>query len=86
VTETLQAALEASVAGLAGHVLADMAKSPGLAPPGTKLVKLTGLVPVFVIVTLCAALVVPVASGANVRLVGLKPSVKVAPVPLRAMD
>jgi hypothetical protein len=75
VAETVQAALAASVAGLTGHVLADMAKSPAFAPASAKLVILTALLPVLVTVTLCAALVVPVFCVAKVRLVEVKLSV-----------
>jgi hypothetical protein len=86
VADTEQFAPAASVAGLAGQVFADMAKSPGLAPASTKPAKLIGLLPVFVIVTLCAALVVPLFRVAKVRLVELKLRVKVGacPVPLSA--
>jgi len=83
---TVQALPAASEAGLAGHVLAEMAKSPGFAPASTKLVKVTALLPVLVTVTLWAALVVPVFWVANVRLRGLKVNVKIAPVPLKAID
>ena len=81
---TEQALPAASEAGLAGHVLAEMAKSPGFAPANTKLVKMTALLPLLVTVTLCAALVVPVFCVAKVRLVGLKlsDSKGVKPVPL----
>jgi hypothetical protein len=72
VADTEQFAPAASVAGLAGQVLADMAKSPGLAPPSAKPAKLVGLLPVFVIVTLCALLVVPWFCVVKVKLVLLK--------------
>jgi hypothetical protein len=75
VADTEQFAPAASVAGLTGQVFADMAKSPGLAPASAKLVKLTALLPVFVIVTLCAVLAVPWFCVAKVKLVALKLSV-----------
>ena len=74
---TEQALPAASEAGLTGHVLAEMAKSPGFAPASTKLVKVTALLPVLVIATLCAPLVVPVFCVAKVRLRGLKVRVRV---------
>jgi hypothetical protein len=85
VTETAQAALTASVAGLVGQVLADMAKSPGFAPASAKPVNVTAPLPVFVIVTLCAALVLPIFCDPKVRLEALKLKVRtgVWPVPLR---
>ena len=60
-----------------GQVSAEIAKSPGLVPPSVTLLKVTGLLPVLVSVTLCAALVVPVFRKAKVKLAGLIPSVSV---------
>jgi hypothetical protein len=73
---------------LDGHVLAEIEKSPGLVPPKTTLVKLTELLPVLVMITLCAALVVPVFCRAKVKLAGLMPSVNVGtcPAPVRPID
>src|ERR1700678_4393181 len=86
---TEQAAPAAKLPAPTGHVSAEIVKSPGLVPPKTTLLKVTGLLPVLVTVTVRAALVVPVFCKANVRLVGLKPSVKVGalvPVPLSSTD
>jgi hypothetical protein len=57
---TEQAAPAAKLPAPTGHVSAVIVKSPGLVPVNPMPVKLTGLLPVFVTVTLCAALVVPV--------------------------
>lgn len=72
-----------------GQVSFEMEKSPGLAPVSPIDENVTALLPVLLTITLCAALVVPVFCAANVRLPGLKPSVKVGaavPVPLSAAE
>jgi len=55
-----QAAPAARLPAPTGQVSPEIAKSPEFAPPNTTLLKVTELFPVFVTVTVCAALVVPV--------------------------
>ena len=57
---TEQAEPAAKLPAPTGQLSAVMAKSPGFVPPNTTLEKVTELLPVLVMVTLCAALVVPV--------------------------
>jgi hypothetical protein len=61
------------------------AKSPALAPVRVTPVTVMAVEPLFVRVTVCAALAVPIGSEANVNVVGATPSVKpaAAPVPLK---
>lgn len=59
------------------------AKSPAFAPLSAILDIFREVLPVFVRVTLCAALVVPVLSWVNVRLLGARPTTGWSPVPLR---
>src|SRR5207248_1505888 len=84
VTLILQAVPAARLPLPTGQVSAEMVKSPELVPPSTTLENVTGLLPVFVIWTLCGLLVVPVFCAPKVRLTGLKLRVKVPiwPVPL----
>jgi hypothetical protein len=88
VTLTLQEALAARLFEVTGHVSFEMEKSPAFAPAKPMAENVTGLLPVLVTVTDCAALVVPVFCNEYVRLAGLKLSVKVGatPVPLRPTD
>src|SRR5260370_644646 len=86
VTLIVQFAFTASVAGLIGQALAPVlvpAKSP---EPAMELI-VRGPVPVFVSVTVCAALVVFSSWLPKVRLVGASPTsgVGFAPVPVSAM-
>jgi hypothetical protein len=69
VTDTVQLDADAIVAPV--HVSADLVKSAAFAPDRVTLLTISGAVPVFWTVTVCAALVVPVSWEANVRLVGL---------------
>src|SRR5437868_4651428 len=75
-----------SVLGLIGQVLV-WAKSPGLVPARLMLLMVRSAVPLFLSVTVCAALVVPVFWFPKLRLVGLKltPGAgALIPLPLRA--
>src|SRR5262245_21022195 len=81
VTEIVQLAPAASVAGLSGQLLS-WAKSPALAPASPMLEITSGARPEFVNVTLCAALVVPTSWLPKPRLVGDRLTAGVVPVPL----
>src|SRR4051812_15911532 len=80
----VQLAPAARMAGLAGQVFV-WAKLPGLVPPRLMPAIARGAVPLLVRVTACAALVLPTACPAKVKLVGLSVTAGAVPVPPRAM-
>ena len=85
---TEQAEPAAKLPAPTGQLSPVMAKSPGFVPVNATMEKVTGLFPVLEIVTLCAALVVPVFWRAKVRLEGekLRVCVGVCPFPLSPID
>src|SRR3954447_18671093 len=82
VTETVQGAFAASRDGGAGQVFV-WAKSPAFVPPTRIEPMASGAVPLFVTVTVWAALVVPTVWPPKVRFVGAGVTAGCVPVPLR---
>lgn len=81
VTEIVQVALTASVAGATGQAFV-CAKSPGFGPARPTLAIESGALPMFFNVTVCAGLVVPTVCAPKARLAGVNVTAGSVPVPV----